>query len=183
MAGIIAVAPDLVPVVFGEQWTPSINVLRILSVLMAIQSVLTTSGIVLMSFGRSDLLLRNSLYLTPAIMVALILGANFGIEGAAIGYSLVSLVSYFALTILACRELQISAFKYLARLLPWSLAAITMALCVSVISGILSDSAAWLRLTICIISGIAIYISILLLFVRSATLIITNDILSRMKPS
>lgn len=180
MAGIIAIAPDLVPVVFGEQWIPAIDVLRILCLLMAVQSVLTTSSTVLMAVARTDLLLRNSLYLTPSIAVALLLGVEYGIEGAAVGYSIVNIIAFVVLSIMACRELRMPIIRYYHSLLPWAFAAIVMGAGVTLSALALEHQSPLTRLTSCIVIGMTLYPGILLITARRSTLGLVNDIRSRM---
>ncbi len=183
MAGVIAVAPDLVPVVFGMQWIPATDVLRILCVVMAVQSVLTTAGTVLMALGRADILLRITLTTVPAIGLALWYGVKYGIEGAAMGYALVNIVSYVVTSILACHEIKLTSSTFFLALAPWAFASIIMALAVAGISNLLDDYSPWARLIISILAGIILYASILLLIARQQTISLVGDITSRLRRS
>ena len=181
MAGIIAVAPDLVPVVFGQQWIPAIDVLQILCIVMAVQSVLTTSGTILLALGRSDILLRITLTTVPLIGAALFYGSNYGIEGAAIGYTTVNVISYFVTTTLACREINASSARFFLNLTPWLLASIVMAIVVSTLADSLINFSPWLRLSTCILLGAVLYSLLLVIFIRKRTFLIVTDITSRLR--
>lgn len=181
MAGVIAVAPDLVPVVFGPNWTPAVDVLRILCALMAVQSVLTTSGTVLMAFGRTDLIFRITLVTMPSIAVALWFGAQHGIVGGAISYAAINVLSFMITTKLACRQFSIAVWRFYAMLIPWAFCSVLMGLGVDALANRLHDIEAWIRLSLCIGAGIVIYSLLLLLFVRKHTLSILIDLYNRLR--
>lgn len=181
MAGIIAVAHDLVPVVFGPQWTPAIDVLRILSAAMAIQSVLTTSGTILMSLGKADLLFRTSIVSIVAIGAGLLIGATYGIEGAATGYALAGTSTYLLITILACREAGTTVISLTRGLMPWILASIGMCICVMLLAATLDTFTAPLRLLLCVIAGVILYGIFLLLIARQKTLTLFGEVCSRLR--
>ena len=183
MTGVIAVAPDLVPVVFGAQWIPATDVLRILCVVMAIQSVLTTASTVLMVLGRVDILLRITLTTVPAIGLALWYGVMYGIEGAAIGYALVNIIAYVVTSILACREIKIAPSRFFLELAPWAIASVVMAIAVASIAPWLSDYSPWARLVISILIGVVLYGTILLLIARKQAITLIGDITSRLRRS
>lgn len=181
MAGVVAVAPDLIPVVFGPQWTPGVGVLRILSANMAIQSVLTTSSTVLMVMGRADLLLKTSLASTALIGMGLWLGAQHGIEGAAEGYALASLATYALTTSLACRECGLRLNELLRALLPYAAAALGMAIIVVGLGQALAATAGPMRLVLCIGCGIASYALLILAVANSHALGLIREIRVRMR--
>lgn len=182
MAGIIAIAPDLVPVVFGQQWIPATDVLRILAAAMAIQSVLTTSGTILMSLGRADLLLRTSMASIVAIGAGLWIGTAYGIEGAAIGYALAGTATYLLITVLACRESGATVRALGRELMPWIFASIGMCIGVISLAAVLDTLTAPFRLFICMAAGGIIYGALLLLIARQQALTLFSDVRSRLRP-
>lgn len=180
MAGVIAVAADLVPVVFGSQWIPMIDVLRILCGVMALQSVLTTSGTVLMAMGRADTLFRTSIASVIMIGIGLWVGSQYGLTGAATGYAFGALSTSTLITILACREVNIRFRDLVAELIPWMMCSILMAVIVVALAGALEQISAPIRLGLCIVSGVFFYSALLWLFVRTSTLALINDIFPRL---
>lgn len=180
MAGMIAVAPDLVPVVFGEQWSPAISVLRILCVVMAFQSVLTTSGTVLMALGRADLLLRSSVASIAIVALGLLVGATYGLEAAAIGYAFGAISSSLLVTYLACREAGVRFHHLANELVPWILSSLVMAIGVVALSHILSDLLPGLRLAICVLCGAMAYVIVLFMIAPIRTRGLFNDVFSRL---
>jgi len=74
-AGIIVTAPELVAVVFGQKWAPSVPVLQVLSVSGFVNAVLVPTGPMLMALNKPAWLLRlsvlgaavNLIFLVPAV--------------------------------------------------------------------------------------------------------------------
>lgn len=181
MAGMMAVAPDLMPVVFGKQWIPAVDVLRILSVLMAVQCVLTTSGTVLMALGRADLLLRIGLFSTPALAAGLWIGSQNGVTGAATGYAIASLSTYFVTTWFACRETGVHISRLVAEVIPWALASIGMAMAVAGLAAFLGDMNAPMRLALCVALGGAVYPALLYTFGRRRSLALIGEVVGQLR--
>lgn len=77
-------APLVIPLVFGPRWVEVVPILRILALAGLSQSLLLPSGWIYQAMGRMDLAFRNSLVwgLIP-VSVALFVGVQFGLEGAA----------------------------------------------------------------------------------------------------
>jgi PST family polysaccharide transporter len=90
MLGLLAVAPDFVRVVLGEQWMAMRTVLEVFCVLGLIQSVGTTVGTLYMSTGNTRSMFLTNLAFTPVCIAAFAVGLRWGIEGVAIAYALVS---------------------------------------------------------------------------------------------
>lgn len=68
--GIIAIAPEMVPVVFGEQWIPSIPVLQMLSFIGLLRSIFLFNDSVIVSVGKPQW--RMFLQLAIAIVNVLV---------------------------------------------------------------------------------------------------------------
>lgn len=169
MAGMFAVAPDLVPVVFGEQWVDATVLLQISCMNVAIHSVLTTSGTVLMAKGKSGILLLVNSISAPAAGLALWLGSDFGLEAAAVCYITVN-ISVNAITCaFACKEIQLGLWKYLRELLPWVVCAVAMSVSVVSVRELLMEFAPELRLFFCVLAGMALYGLMLVVIARQKT--------------
>jgi O-antigen/teichoic acid export membrane protein len=52
--GTIAIAPDMVPVVFGEKWAPSIPVFQILSLIGLLRSIFLFNDSIIVSIGNQQ---------------------------------------------------------------------------------------------------------------------------------
>ena len=86
--GIFAIAPEFVVVVYGEQWAPTIELLRILCFAGLVQSVGTTVGSVYQALGKPALQLRMALLNAALTVLALGIGLQWGLTGVAVAYSM-----------------------------------------------------------------------------------------------
>lgn len=102
MVGLAVVAPVAVPVLFGEQWHPSIILIQILAIVGLLRSTGNPIGSLLLAKGRADLGFKWNLSLTAAQIPGLYLGAELGgAVGVAIAFSiLMALYSIFNYLIL-----------------------------------------------------------------------------------
>ena len=81
--GIAAVAPNLVPVVFGERWLPVVPLIQILSLVALIRAVINPVGSLLLSKGRADLGFKWNLALLFSQGLGVVVGSSFGLRGVA----------------------------------------------------------------------------------------------------
>jgi O-antigen/teichoic acid export membrane protein len=92
MLGLIVVAPDLVPVVFGAQWHDAVPVIQILAwvgVLIALQGV---NEIILQSVDRTEVAFRFAAVLFVTGVASFLIGLPWGIVGVSAGYAIVSTI-------------------------------------------------------------------------------------------
>lgn len=87
-------ANEIIQIVFGSQWVNSVPVFEILALSVGIQMVLSSSGAIFQSLGRTDLLfisgLLSAFFMLGAICFGIFIGKNIEIVG-------LSLVSAFAI--------------------------------------------------------------------------------------
>jgi len=81
--GIAAVAPLAVPMIFGEKWSLSIELIQVLSILAVLRSTGNPIGSLQLAKGRADLGFKwniiFSIVCAPAILAGAILGQSFGV--------------------------------------------------------------------------------------------------------
>lgn len=82
LAGLAAVAPLLIPAVFGEKWVPSVPLVQLLAVLALSRSLGNPMGSVLLARGRADIGFRLNVLLIVLSVPALWIG---GRQGGAVG--------------------------------------------------------------------------------------------------
>lgn len=90
MAGILVVAPLLVPLVYGTQWTPAVPVVRIFALLGIIKSLGNPLSSLLLAKGRADLGFWMNLVGIVGYSISNLIGVRWGIEGVAISSLLAS---------------------------------------------------------------------------------------------
>lgn len=90
MTGLFVYAHEFIIVLFGQQWTPVIPIVRILCVLGALQSIGTTVGTVIYARGRPDIAFKWTMLAALIYAVAFWTGKRWGIVGVAAMYAISS---------------------------------------------------------------------------------------------
>lgn len=91
---LAATADPIIPLVFGEQWLPSVAIFQILSVAGAFQSIGYVSYWVFLSKGLTSSHFRFSLISRTILIVSIVSGSIWGPWGIAAGYSLGVLLNW-----------------------------------------------------------------------------------------
>jgi len=86
--GLAVVAPDLVPVVFGERWRAAIPVLQLLSLGGIAQALQVFNGQVYQAQGRPGLFLRFMVFSTGVTFGGFALGLHWGVVGVAASFAI-----------------------------------------------------------------------------------------------
>lgn len=76
--GIYVFAKPMVLVAFGDQWLPSVPVIKLLALTIPVQVVLSTSGSFFQTFQRTDLLFKCGLFSAITNVLAIVLGVSLG---------------------------------------------------------------------------------------------------------
>lgn len=169
IVGFAAVAPDAVPLIFGNTWLASVTVIQILSLLAPATVLAYYHGPTLSAYGRTDILWRITLVQFFGTLVFSSVGALFGVTGLAIAFVL---RSYFTLP-LQMRWLREGTgvdprLALVAALKPFA-ASLVMALFITAIQPLLQTAlpSAVARLLISVALGACVYCAIMgLLFGR-----------------
>ena len=133
LLGLAAIAPTLVPVVFGDKWNESVDLVQILCVASLARTVMNPVGSLMLARGRADLGFKWNagvmVVTVPAILVGLELGDA---RGVALGLTLVHIgQQVLGFRFLVRPLLDVSARAYFGALLrPVSLALLMAALVV-----------------------------------------------------
>lgn len=118
--GLAALAPELVPTLFGEQWTPSIPVMQVLALIGILQSVLFFNGSVMKAKGKPSWNLGIMFLTTICSVIGFLIAVQWGIVAVAISFViagyLVAPVSYAALHRLIKVNIKIYSQQFLAPL-------------------------------------------------------------------
>ena len=101
--GLAAVAPEFTRGVLGPAWEPAIPLLRLFSCMGLMQSLMTMSAAVVQVRGRSDLMLRHALVMTPILLGSFLFGVQWGLLGITLAQVIASSVSATAFVWLTLR--------------------------------------------------------------------------------
>ena len=93
MAGLFVLREPFVQVVLGDKWHAAAAILAWLAPVGLIQSLVSTTGTVLMAQGRTDLLLRLGVLGASLQVSAFFVGSYWGIEGVASAYLVANLLN------------------------------------------------------------------------------------------
>lgn len=161
MAGLAVVAPIAVPVIFGEQWLPSIILIQILTVVGMLRSTGNPVGSLLLSKGRADLGFKWNLALMISQVPGLYLGAKLGgVVGVAISIAiLICIYSVFNYLVLIRTLLGPCLREYIQSMWPslWMSAAMAVSVFVA---GLVfqTTSQPIILLIIQVMCGMAVYL-------------------------
>lgn len=99
MAGLYAVAHDVVLVVYGEKWLGMVPLVEVFALLGLSQSIATTVGWIFQALGRTKQMLHWGIFAAPVLIASFFVGLRWGAVGVAAAYTVTSL----ALTPLSIR--------------------------------------------------------------------------------
>lgn len=162
--GISAVAESFVLAVFGAQWIGAVPILRILSIVAALQSVITLVGQIYLSQGRADTLFRLGLFTNAVVIGGILIGLPFGLEGVAVAYGIATVICAGPNYHFAAKMIGIDWRSLAAALGGLFAASATMAVVVAGASFALPAMSPMLFLAVQVALGAIIFISMLLGF-------------------
>ena len=168
--GLIAIAPDLIPLTFGSQWVPAVPVIQILAVYLMSRTLQTWNSPVMDAAGKPHINMVLNAAVLIATLPAIWLGSAFGVEGVAIAFSLAALVcGELPSFVITTRELSLSSLSVLGRLRGIVLSSGAACIAVLFARHSLEDAglAIELRVVLLVLLGAVIYVSCLTLFARS----------------
>ena len=112
LLGLIVAAPDFVAVVLGGRWAAAVPVIQILAWVGLLQSLQRLNSSVLQARNRTGTLLRYSVVVLGASLVAFVGGLRFGIVGVAAAYAISSTIVEPLYTWLTARCLGVSLLDF-----------------------------------------------------------------------
>lgn len=107
MGMLAAMAPVLIPVVFGNRWQASVLPFQILCVHVAVNSLTSPIDAVSYAIGRPDIAFKVTAGLVPFLVISYVVGAHFGgIIGVAVAVAAAKSTASIAKTVFVFRVLQ-----------------------------------------------------------------------------
>lgn len=108
------IAPDLIPVVLGDRWTPSVGVFQVLAIGGCLSVFNHVSYWMFIIYEKSRELLYYNLVSKPLAIVSILVGLQFGLIGVAWGYAVAMMFSWPLNTVWLARTAGISMRRFLA---------------------------------------------------------------------
>ncbi|MCW2986140.1 MAG: flippase family protein, partial [Conexibacter sp.] len=160
LCGLVVVAPDFVPVVFGDRWHEAVPLIQILAWVGLLQSLQTLNTEILQARDRTSTIFRFSLVFFVAHLTAFVIGLHWGVVGVATAYAISSTLVEPVFTWLTARAVGISPLKLLQSFWGIVQAAVVMGAVVYVLRSVLIGAGAGelVRLALCVVAGAAVYL-------------------------
>lgn len=157
--GLLVVADDFILAVYGQKWVQVIPILKILCVIGAFQSIQYANAWIFTSQGRTDLLLRWSLFSGLFLVAAFIIGIAFGtISQFVYSYSVASLLLIYPSFSFAGRIIDLKFIEIIKTLLGTLACTLVMACSIVLVRYFfLRDLDLWPRLIVAILVGVITY--------------------------
>lgn len=140
LALLILVAHDLIEFLYGEQWLPSVPYFRILCVGGIFVCLQNINFYAVAAVGKSKSLFMWSFYKWGFLLLAVIIGAQFGMDGIMWGMVLSSANIYVVNAAIVQRYIHLDIKKQIQTILPTGLITILSFICSFVIKDLVSTN-------------------------------------------
>jgi O-antigen/teichoic acid export membrane protein len=167
--GLGALAPELIPALFGDQWMASIPVMQVLALIGILQSVLTFNGSVIRASGKPSWELGIMLLNAVCSVTGFLIAVHWGIVAVAASFVIVGYlaapVSYAAVR----KLIQIDIKTYLGQYVAPLSASLIMVTVVMGLKQVLrqQDLNLYLQLFLYVTAGALTYLLVMVLIARS----------------
>lgn len=163
MIGLSIVSREFVLLFFGSQWSAMIPVLSILSGLGAIQSIVSLNGLIYNSLGRVNIAFKVSILTNIVLVIAFVIGVNYGLIGVAYSYLIASALLLIPMYQIAIKQINTTLLEVFKTIKGILLASLLMALFLMIISNY-SDFSILNGLIVKVIIGASVYFLSLFFF-------------------
>lgn len=170
--GMAILAPELVEAFFGNQWAPSVPVMRILALIGILQSVLVFNGSVIKASGKPLWYFGVVLLTSVLSVIGFFIAVRFGIVAVAASFVIVSYLVAPASFIAIRKLIQIDFKTYLRQFVAPLTASLVMSAVLLGLQHLLSDQGLnlYLELFILITAGVLTYLVVIGLTARELPL-------------
>jgi O-antigen/teichoic acid export membrane protein len=130
LLGLLATAPDVIPLLFGQQWEPAVPIIQILVFSAAFNTLQAWSIAVVDASGKPHIALVFNGIGVGINVISVWIGSHWGLEGVAVAYVLGYLVfSEIPLLMVTLREIAVSPGDVFRRL--WGVVLASVLMCVA----------------------------------------------------
>ncbi|MFC1935229.1 MOP flippase family protein [Chloroflexota bacterium] len=131
LAGLLAVAPEFVVVVFGEKWNAAITPIQILCVYGMMMSVGTLVGPIIRAKGRADIELKWNVAQLAMLTTSVLIGVHYELAGVAVAVTLNAAVTIPIIQWIVGSLIGLRLRDYLRSLYPATFGSAVMLACVA----------------------------------------------------
>lgn len=178
--GLAMLAPQIVVVLFGERWLPSVMVVRVFAAIGALMTILGPGPAMVKAIGRPGVLLGLNVFNGIANLAAITFAVRWGIVGVAVAFvARAYLVAPLTLYVVR-RESGISVRRMLLGVAPAILNSVAMAAGVlALLAALPTDTGPAVQLAVGVAAGAALYALGAWLFLYTAV----NDVKEILRPT
>lgn len=165
--GMAAIAPDIVSMIFGQRWHEAIFPLQMLSIAAAFETATGILPSALNAIGRPGV--NTVINLVVVIVFPGILywgGQRWGIAGVLWVSVILHVFRYAVFMLISCQLLKLSVWGYFREQFVCLIIAVAMSGVVLVCSHNFIDWSIYLRVSLCIVIGAALYSALLYIFTK-----------------
>jgi PST family polysaccharide transporter len=165
-AGIIVVAPELVPCLFGAKWIPAVPILQVLAVYGSVRVSLAFVHPLMLSIGRPGLYLLMDIILAILTFTGCVVAVRWSPEAISVSVLLSMLTSAVIVFVMMWRNVGVRIGPLLKCFAFPSLSSLFMLVVVLLVRGSLNKALAPVTtLVLCVAAGVVVY-SLTAYFVR-----------------
>jgi O-antigen/teichoic acid export membrane protein len=162
--GLVAVAPDAIPLVFGDQWIPAVPVIQILAFFALARALQAWNTSVIDAAGKPHFTMLSMAAVLLALPIAIWFGSPHGLEGVAASYVVaIFLFAEIPGFVFTARELSLHYGAVMARVAGVMVSSAVMCVLVILVRLALeyAEFAAGTRLALSILAGAVVYLGCL----------------------
>jgi PST family polysaccharide transporter len=179
--GMTLVRSPLVDIVLGEKWQPVADVLAWLGPTALLRSFLSTTGVVLISIGRTDILRNCGFYSSALLIASFFAGLPFGIVGVAAAYFFAAIPVFIAVFYVTLRQLHLQLSDLATSI--WRPVVFALIMSAAVISAdhwlVIGGANSMVLLAILVPGGAMLYLALVAIFLRNSLTQFLNVVLLR----
>lgn len=164
--GVVAVAPEVTRLLFGNQWDASIPVMRVLAFAGLLQSIIFVDSTVIKSLGKPSWRVGIMGGTAVALVIAFSLAVRSGIVAVAVAMVVVTYAAAPAWLYATNRLIDIGPRRYLAQVWPPLLSSLVMTAVVFITKAAIGDLTLLWQVVIMVAAGVAAYVGALWLVAK-----------------
>lgn len=160
MVGATALAPVLVPAIFGQEWLAAVPLMPLVAIVVVLQALISPIGQLMKALGRPGWMLAWSVFFTASIAGLMWIGARYGLVGATAGLLAANVLGGIVNLQIARRLMHLTYAEFARHMLPTVLSSSFMAALIVVLMRS-SEAHPHARLVVGTIIGAAVYVLVL----------------------
>lgn len=178
--GLGVLASELIVVLFGQQWLPSVPVMRILASIGILQSLFFLNGAVMTAVGKPSWRLKINFFSTMVSLIGFAIAVRYGIIAVAVAFALRNYLLCPLFVWIMYKLIKINIWQYLSQFIIPILSSTAMAITLILTKYLLADSMSLQQMLIMnIFLGLSVYSTMIFLLkpeLFQQTIEITNSL-------